>query len=126
MILVIYQLDVIVDKRKEFLQAVPNLLSTAAQQPGYVRYHISRDIDDDNSFYVFQEWENQSALDVYWQSGRFAAFWGTSHLLKRTPSVRIHAVSFTAGMEAVNAARSKSKIPNTGQNETKPMIEKMK
>ena len=118
MILVIYQLDVLADKRKEFLQAVPNILSTVTQQTGYVRHHISQDVDDEYSFFVFQEWENQSTLDVYWQSDRFATFWGTSHLLKRTPSVRIHAVSFTAGLEAVNAARSKSKIPNMGQNET--------
>ena len=117
MILVIYQMDVLLDKRKEFLQAVPMILSTAAQQPGCVRHHISRDIDDDHSFYVFQEWENQSALDVHWQSDRFAAFLGTLHLLKRAPSIQIHAVSFTAGMEAVNAARTKLKIPNVGQNE---------
>ena len=120
MILVIYQLDVLLDKRKEFLQAVPTILSTAAPKQGCVRHHISRDIDDDHSFYVFQEWENQSALDVYWQSNRFAAFMGISHLLRRAPSIQIHAVSFTAGMEAVNAARAKLKIPNMGQNETKP------
>ena len=120
MILVIYQLDVLLDKRKEFLQAVSMILSTAAQQPGCVRHHISRDIDDGHSFYVFQEWENQAALDVHWQSNRFAAFLGTLHLLKRAPSIQIHAVSFTAGMEAVNAARAKLKIPNMGQNETKP------
>ena len=120
MILVIYQLDVLLDKRKEFLQAVPMILSTAAQQPGCLRHHISRDIDDDQYFYVFQEWENQSALDVYWQSDRFAVFWGIFHLLKREPSIQIHAVSFTAGMEAINAARAKLKIPNIDQNETKP------
>ena len=120
MILVIYELDVLLEKRKEFLQAVPLILSTTAQQPGCVSHQISRDIDDDHSFYVFQEWENQSALDVYWQSDRFAAFLGALHLLKRAPSIQSHAVSFTAGMEAVNAARAKLKIPHMGQNETKP------
>ncbi len=120
MILVIYQLDVLLDKRKEFLQAVPMILSTAAQQPGCLRHRISRDVDDDHSFYVFQEWENQSALEVYWQSDRFAAFMGTLHLLKRAPSIQIHVVSFTAGMEAVNAVRAKLKIPNIDQNEIKP------
>ena len=120
MILVIYQMDVLSEKRKEFLQAVPTILSTTTQEPGCLHHRISRDIDDDYSFYVFQEWENQSALDVYWQSDRFAAFLGTLHLLKRALSIQIHAVSFTAGMEAVNAARAKLKIPNIDQNETKP------
>ncbi len=119
MILVIYELDVLLEKRKEFLQAVPMILSTTAQQ-GCLRHHISGDIDNDYSFYVLQEWENQSALDIYWQSDHFAAFMGISHLLRRAPSIQIHAVSFTAGMEAINASRAKSKIPNMGQNETKP------
>ncbi len=120
MILVIYQLDVNSEKRNEFLQAVPMILSKTVQQPGCLRHHISGDIDNDHSFYVFQEWENQSALDVYWQSNRFAAFMGISHLLRRAPSIQIHAVSFTAGMEAINAVRAKLKIPNIDQNETKP------
>ncbi len=120
MILVIYELDVLLEKRKEFLQAVPMILSTTAQQPGCVRHHICQDIDDDKPFFVLQEWENQPALDAYWQSDPYAAFLGSFHLLKRAPYLQINAVSFTAGMEAVNAARAKSKIPNMGQNETKP------
>ncbi len=120
MILVVYTLDVLSDKQKEFVQAVPRILSIAAQQPGCLCHHISRDIDDDHSFYVFQEWENQAALDVHWQSNRFAAFWGAIHLMRRAPYIQIHAVSSTAGMEAINAARAKLRSPNIGQNETKP------
>ena len=82
MILVVYTLDVLLDKQKEFLQAVPRILSIAAQQPGCLRHRISRDIDDDHSFYVFQEWENQAALDVHWQSNRFAAFLGRLTLIE--------------------------------------------
>ncbi len=120
MILVVYQLDVLLDKQKEFLQAVPMILSKSTQQPGCLRHYISRDIDDHHSFYVFQEWENQAALDVHWQSNRFAAFWGAIHLMRRAPYIQIHAVSSTAGMEAINAARAKLRSPNIGQNETKP------
>lgn len=114
MILVIYQLDVLLDKRKEFLQAVPMIFSTTAQQPGCVRQHICQDLDDNTSFLLLQEWENQTALDAHWQSDPYTVFLGSFHLLKRMPAPRIHAVSFTAGMEAIKAARKRSKIPNMG------------
>jgi quinol monooxygenase YgiN len=120
MILVIYQLEVLLDKRKEFLQVVPMIFSTTAQQQGCVRHHICQDFDDNNSFFVLQEWENQTALDAHWQSDPYAAFLGSFHLLKRAPYLQIHAVSFTAGMEAIKAARNRSKIPNMSQNETEP------
>ena len=46
MILVIYQMDVLAEKIKEFLQAVPEILGDAAQQPGCIGHCICRDIEE--------------------------------------------------------------------------------
>jgi quinol monooxygenase YgiN len=113
MIIVIFRLEVLVEKRKEFLQTVPVILSTASQEPGCIRHHLSQDLESENRFFVIQAWERQSELDTYWCSDRFGTFLGTFHLLKNTPTLQIHAVSFTAGMEAVKAARSRLRPMDT-------------
>ena len=109
MIIVIVRMEVLVNKREEFLQTAPVILSTASREPGCLTHNFGQDLEGENRFIVVQTWENQSGLDAYWCSDRFGTFMGTFHLLKNTPTVKIHEVSFTAGMEAVEAVRSRLK-----------------
>ena len=113
MIIVILRIEVLAEKRKEFLQTVPVILSTASREPGGLSHHLSQDLECEDRFIVIQAWESQSDLDAYWCSDRFGTFMGTFHLLKNKPTLQIHAVSFTAGMEAVKAARSRVKSMDT-------------
>jgi quinol monooxygenase YgiN len=101
MIIVIVRMEVLVNKREEFLQTAPVILSTASREPGCLT------------------WENQSGLDAYWCSDRFGTFMGTFHLLKNKPTIEIHAVSFTSGIEAIKAARSRVKSMDT-KSQQKP------
>ena len=119
MIIVVFRLEVLVAKRKEFLQAVPVILSTASREPGCISHHMGQDLEGENRFILVQTWENQSELDAYWCSDRFGAFMGTFHLLKNKPTIEIHAVSLTSGMEAVKAARSRVKSMDT-KSQQKP------
>lgn len=107
MILVFYEMDVLPEKQKEFLQAVPKILEVTPEQGGCLHHHVCRDLSDDHRFFVIQAWKDQLDLDTHWRSDRFSTFLGSSHLLKRPPSVNIHAISFTAGMESIKAARAK-------------------
>ena len=113
MIIVILRIEVLAEKRKEFLQTVPVILSTASREPGCIGHHMGQDLEGENRFIVIQAWESQSELDAYWCSDRFGTFMGTFHLLKNTPTLQIHAVSFIAGMEAVKAARSRLRPMDT-------------
>jgi len=113
MIIVIFRMEVLGEKLKEFLQTVPVILSTTSQQPGCIHHHLCQDLESENRFFIIQEWEHQSELDAYWCSDRFSTFLGTFHLLKKTPTLQIHAVSFVAGMEAVKAVRSRLKPMDT-------------
>jgi quinol monooxygenase YgiN len=118
MIFVLYEMDVLAEKQKEFMQAVPMILGETATQTGCLCHHLCRDIVDENRFFAIQTWKDQPELDAYWRSDRFGTFLGTFHLLKRPPVVQIHAVSFTAGMEAIKVARAKVSSPNQKTRET--------
>jgi quinol monooxygenase YgiN len=118
MIFVLYEMDVLAEKQKEFIQAVPLILEKTAAQSGCLRHRLCRDIADENRFFIIQTWKDQLELDAHWRSDRFGTFLGTFHLLKRPPVVQIHAVSFTAGMEAIKAVRGKVSSPNQKSRET--------
>jgi quinol monooxygenase YgiN len=118
MIFVLYEMDVLAEKQKEFIQAVPVILKKTSAQSGCLRHRLCRDIADENRFFVIQTWKDQPELDAHWRSDRFSTFLGTFHLLKRPPVVQIHAVSFTAGMEAIKVARAKVSSPNQKTRET--------
>lgn len=119
MILVVYQLDVLAEKQKEFVQVVPMILKATPRKNGCLHHHLCRDLADDNHFFVIETWKDQQELDAHWRSDRFGAFLGTSHLLKKPLSVKIHAISFTAGMEAIQAVRAKISRPNIKEKESK-------
>ena len=106
MIVVTFEISVLKSKRREFIQAVSGILAGASREAGCINHHLSQDLQDENRFFVSQSWENQSQLDAYWRSERFGMFMGAFHLMRRPPAVKIHAVSFTAGIEAVKAARA--------------------
>lgn len=112
MILVIYQMDVLAEKQKEFVQAISMILQAASKQPGYQSRQLCRDTADENRFFLIENWENQPKLDTYWKGDQYGAFLGAFHLLKNPPGVQIHAVTYTAGMEAVEAARTKALSAN--------------
>jgi quinol monooxygenase YgiN len=109
MIIAIFRMEVLGEKLKEFLQTVPEVLSTATQQPGCISHHLCRDLEGENHFIIIQEWEDQSKLDAYWCSDLFGTFLGTFHLLKNTPTLEIRAGSLIGGMEALKATRSRLK-----------------
>jgi quinol monooxygenase YgiN len=119
MVIVIFKMEVLAPKREEFLQTVPVILSKAAREPGCLIHKMGQDLEGENSFIVVQAWQNQPKLDAYWCSDRFGTFMGTFHLLKNKPTIEIHAVSFTSGMEAIKTARSRVKSMDT-KSQQKP------
>jgi quinol monooxygenase YgiN len=110
-------MDVLAEKQKEFIQAVPMILEETSAQSGCLRHCLCRDIADESRFFIIQTWRDQPELDAYWRSDRFGTFLGTFHLLKEPPDIQIYAVSFKAGIEAIKAVRAKAPLPNDGKIE---------
>ena len=109
MIVVIIQLDASPQKRNEFLMTISGMIGPTRSEKGCLGHHFSKDVEDENRFFIMQCWQDQAGLERHWCSDRFGVFLGSFHLLKKTPDIKIHAVTFTAGIEAAKAAREKIK-----------------
>jgi quinol monooxygenase YgiN len=113
MIVVVIQFDVLAQKRTEFVQTITRMIVPTRSERGCLAHHLSQDIKEENRFFIVQRWQDQADLDRYWRSDLFGAFLGSFHLLDKPPDIKIHAVSFTAGMEAVKAARENAQTVNS-------------
>jgi quinol monooxygenase YgiN len=92
MIFIFYQLDVMAEKRTEFIQALPYILAAIDQQPGCERHHVCQDITNENRFFIFQEWRSQAALDSHLHSEQFHTFRGIFYLLEEPPHLQYYTV----------------------------------
>jgi len=109
MIVVIIQLDILPQKRNEFRQTISGMIGPTRSEKGCLGYHFTKDVEDENRFFILQYWQDQADLERHWCTERFSVFLGSFHLLKKTPAIKIHSVNFTAGIEAIEAAREKIK-----------------
>ncbi len=108
MIVALYQLEVISEKRTEFLQSVPKILKLAEQQPGCVYNHIGQDLCDADKFFVVQAWKGQTDLDNHLRSDGFGTFMGSIHLLRQEPHFQFYTVSSVASAGAISRAKNSS------------------
>jgi quinol monooxygenase YgiN len=97
MIFVFYQLDVMAEKRTEFIQSLPYILAAVDQQPGCERHHVCQDITNENRFFIFQEWRSQAALDSHLHSEQFHTFRGIFYLLEEPPHLQYYTVLTISG-----------------------------
>ena len=54
---------------------------------------------------LIAKWETREGLDNHFRSDEFSALLGTDNLLSKSFEFELNGVSYTAGMEAVKAAR---------------------
>jgi quinol monooxygenase YgiN len=101
-------MSVISEKRKELLQTVHPLIALIREEKGCISCRLFKDDEDENSFALVEEWETQEGLDNYLRSDRFGVLLGAKSLLREPHEIKINTVSYSAGIEAVNAARGKN------------------
>ena len=107
MIIVRIAMNALPEKRKEILQTLLSMVESTGNEKGCLSHQVFRDIEDDNVFSLIDEWETREDLDRYIGSAKFGVLLGTKSLLCEPPDVKIHTVSDSEGMTAVNAARKK-------------------
>lgn len=98
-------LNVLPEKQKEVLQTLLSLLGPPAREKGCLGYGIFVDIEDENVFNIFSEWDTRQHLDHHMRSDGFSVLFGTKSLLCEPLKIQILTVSDSEGMEAVNIAR---------------------
>jgi quinol monooxygenase YgiN len=94
------------EKRKEVLQTVKFMLHPLRRERGCISCNYLADVEDEGVFWFREVWTSREELDNHFRSDRFGVLIGVMSLLSAEPVVEISAVTATAGVEAIRAARS--------------------
>jgi len=107
MILVTLRMKVRAEKRDEFLRAMRSMLEPTAVEPGCLSCRFYQDTENTNAFTFVEEWESQADLERHLRTDTFRMLLFLMDLLTEPPEIKFNAVSSTAGMEAIKAARER-------------------
>ncbi len=99
MILVNMQLKVLADKRKELSQTIALLIGAIKREKGCRRCDFCRSIEDENRFFLLEEWDTREDFDRHLKSASFTLIRGTLNLLQKPCEMVFHTV---AGREVMN------------------------
>jgi quinol monooxygenase YgiN len=60
--------------RAEAVQAALRMAKASAAEPGCIAYRFSADLEDANTFLIFEQWESEAALTAHFQTPHMAEF----------------------------------------------------
>jgi quinol monooxygenase YgiN len=100
MILTFIKMNVRPEKRKELRQTIRSIVQEVRKENGCVDSTCYQNSENENDFFLFEEWENRQALDDHLRSAGFTVLMGASSLLSRPPEIMIHSVSQSSELEA--------------------------
>lgn len=77
------------DKRKEIVQTLNGISEQIRLKKGCLNAKNYQDIDNEDIFYLVEEWETQQDMDVFMKSQLFAALLGIQTILEEKPEINI-------------------------------------
>jgi len=93
MILVTMQMEVLADKRKELSQTIALLIGSIKREKGCRRCDFCRSMENENRFFLFEEWDTREDFDLHLKSACFTVFRGTLNLLQKPCEMVFHTVT---------------------------------
>ncbi len=76
------------DKRQQFLDAVEvDALGSERDEPGCLRFNVLRDTEDENTYYFYEVYENDSALDAHRGMPHYLVWKAAAETLDGPPEV---------------------------------------
>ena len=63
-------------KREEALELVRELAEHSRAEDGVVDYRVTADLEDENVVRIFEQYEDEAAVDAHMESDHFLAFQG--------------------------------------------------
>ncbi len=100
-------MNVLPEKRKEFLQTLLSFIGPPEKEIGCLSYDILCEIHDKNVFSLISEWETRRHVNHHIRSEEFSVLLGTKSLLCEPLKIQILTVSGSEGVETVNSVRKK-------------------
>lgn len=62
------------DRRDAALDLVRELAEESREEPGVVRYRPATSVDDSNTVHIFEQYEDESAVEAHMSSDHFESF----------------------------------------------------
>ena len=101
MTLLIIRMNVLSEKSKELSQTIASLSLSTRTEKGCQRCDFCRSIEDENRFFLLEEWDNQENLKNHLKSEHFKIIRGAMNLLQEPYEVMFHTVFHPSGMVKV-------------------------
>jgi quinol monooxygenase YgiN len=105
MVILRVTLRVISDKRLEITQTLLSMIEPTIKEKGCLSYSVLADLENENHIDLLEEWESREDLDEHIRSHRFGVMLGLKTLLFQPLEIKIHTISTSEGMDAVNFTR---------------------
>jgi quinol monooxygenase YgiN len=87
------------EMRAEAVRAALKMARASQQESGCVSYGFSADLEDPNTFLIFEQWENEAALMAHFQTPHMAEFNGLiPRFLAAPPSINRYDVASVVKM----------------------------
>ena len=101
MTLLTIRMNVFPEKRIELSQTISSLSVSTRMEKGCQRCDFCRSIEDENRFFLHEEWDTQENLKNYLKSEHFKIIRGARNLLQESYETMFHTVFHPAGMEKI-------------------------
>jgi quinol monooxygenase YgiN len=101
MTLLIIRMNVLSEKRMELSQTIASLSLSIRMEKGCQRCDFCQSIEDENRFFLLEEWDTQENLKNHLKSEHFKVIRGAMNLLQEPHETMFHNVFHPAGMEKI-------------------------
>ena len=101
MILVTIRMNVRSEKRMELSQTIASLSSSIRMEKGCNRCDFCQSTEDENRFFLLEEWNTQENLMTHLKSEHFKVIRGAMNLLQEPYERMFHTVFHPAGMDNI-------------------------
>jgi quinol monooxygenase YgiN len=101
MTLLIIRMNVLSEKRMELSQTIASLSISTRREKGCKRCEFCRSIEDEDRFFLLEEWDTQENLIAHLKSDHFRVLRGTINLLQEPYEMMFHNVFHPVEMEKV-------------------------
>jgi quinol monooxygenase YgiN len=103
MILVIIRMKVLSEKRLELSQTITLLSGSTRMEKGCQRCDFCQSTEDENRFFLLEEWDTQENLMTHLKSEHFRVIRGAMNLLKEPYEEMFHTIFHPAGIGEIES-----------------------
>ncbi len=109
MILATVRMTIPPQKRDEVMKILRSMAEQCRDDPGCLSCHLYGDLQEKNVFVLEQSWRAEEDLDLHLRSGEYLNLLLVLEMSLKQPEIRFDTISSSAGIEAIEKARSRAR-----------------